>query len=82
MNNEYCTVTFVSLPKVALLKESSLRPPSKLPYGNLAMTDLCVGIVLRPIAVIYIGFPFQKNIGYLLFPTLDTLRRIEYKLWV
>ena len=77
MNNEYCTLTFVSLPKVALHKESSLRPPSKLPYGNLAITDLCVCFVLEPIAVIYSDFRFQKKIGYLLFPTSETLRRMS-----
>ena len=29
--------------------------------GNLAITDLCVGIVLDPVVVIYIGFPFPKK---------------------
>ena len=82
MNNEYCTLTFVSLPKVALLKESSLRPPSKLPYGNLAMTDLCVGIVLEPIAVMYIGFPFSKKHRVFAFPHFRNSSENEYMLWV
>ena len=30
---------------VALHKETSLHPPSKLLYRNLAITDLCVGII-------------------------------------
>ena len=38
---------------VALRKESSLHPPSKLLYRNLAITDLCVGIIVEPIAVTY-----------------------------
>ena len=38
---------------VALQKESSLHPPSKLLLRNLATTDLCVGIIVQPIAVIY-----------------------------
>ena len=38
---------------VALNKESSLHLPSKLLYRNLAITDLCVGIVVGPLAVIY-----------------------------
>ncbi|CAH3191949.1 unnamed protein product [Porites evermanni] len=38
---------------VALHKETSLRPPSKLLYRNLAITDLCVGIISEPVAVTY-----------------------------
>ena len=48
VGNKYFTLKFVSLLKVALRKVSSLCPPSKLLYGNLAMTDLCVGIVWWP----------------------------------
>ena len=33
---------------VALHKESSLHPPSKLLYRCLATTDLCVGLVIQP----------------------------------
>ena len=39
---------------VALHKETSLHPPSKLLYRNLAITDLCVGIILEPVAVTYL----------------------------
>ena len=35
---------------VALRKESSLHPPSKLLYRYLATTDLCVGLVSQPLA--------------------------------
>ena len=38
---------------VALLKETSLHPPSKLLYRNLAITDLCVGIIAEPLLVTY-----------------------------
>ena len=38
---------------VALHKETSLHPPSKLLYRNLAITDLCVGIIAEPSAVTY-----------------------------
>ena len=38
---------------VALHKETSLHPPSKLLYRNLAITDLCVGIIFEPLAVTY-----------------------------
>ena len=37
----------------ALHKETSLHPPSKLLYRNLAITDLCVGIIVQPLAVVY-----------------------------
>ena len=36
---------------VALHKETSLHPPSKLLYRNLAITDLCVGIIGQPLDV-------------------------------
>ena len=38
---------------VALKKESSLHPPSKLLYRNLAITDLCVGVIAEPVYVTY-----------------------------
>ena len=38
---------------VALHKETSLHPPSKLLYRNLAITDLCVGITGQPLNVTY-----------------------------
>ena len=38
----------------ALHKETSLHPPSKLLYRNLAITDLCVGIITQPLAVTYL----------------------------
>ena len=39
---------------VALHKESSLHPPSKLFFRCLATTDLCVGLVIHPLAVTYL----------------------------
>ena len=38
---------------VALHKDSSLHPPSKLLFRSLATTDLCVGILVEPLTVIY-----------------------------
>ena len=40
-----------SLILVALYKDTSIHPPSKLLYRNLAMTDLCVGIMGEPLHV-------------------------------
>ena len=42
-----------SLILVALHKETSLHPSSKLLYQNLAITDLCVGIIGQPLDVTY-----------------------------
>ena len=38
----------------ALPKENSLHPPSKLLFRNLAITDLCVGIIAEPLLVAYL----------------------------
>ena len=38
---------------IALHKESSLHPPSKLLFRNLATTDLCVGIIVEPLTATY-----------------------------
>ena len=38
---------------VALHKESSLHPPSKLLFRSLPATDLCVGIIVEPLFVTY-----------------------------
>ena len=43
-----------SLILVALHKESSLHPPSKLLYRCLATTDLLVGLVSQPLRVTYL----------------------------
>ena len=46
---------------VALHKETSLHPPSKLLYRNLAITDLCVGIIAEPLFVIYLIFVVNER---------------------
>ena len=38
---------------IALQKESSLHPPSKLLYRCLATTDLCAGVIIHPLAATY-----------------------------
>ena len=38
---------------IALHKESSLHPPSKLLLRNLVTTDLCVGLISEPLAAAY-----------------------------
>ena len=52
--NIFLSITAVlgnTLVLLALNKETSLHPPSKLLYRNLAITDLCVGIIVEPLYV-------------------------------
>jgi len=55
--NSFLSVTAFSLWNalilIALRKESSLHPPSKLLLRNLATTDLCVGLISEPPTVIF-----------------------------
>ena len=46
---------------VALNKESSLHPPSKLLYICLVSTDFCVGLVLQPLNVIHLISAMQRE---------------------
>ena len=39
---------------IALHKDTSIHPPSKLMYRNLAITDLCVSIIVEPLNVAYL----------------------------
>ncbi|XP_078349940.1 adenosine receptor A2a-like [Oculina patagonica] len=57
--NIFLTITAFlgnTLILVALRKESSLHPPSKLLYRCLATTDLCVGLISEPLSVTYLMF--------------------------
>ena len=54
--NTFLTITASlgnTLILVALRKDASIHPSSKLLYRNLAITDLCVGIVVEPLTVVY-----------------------------
>ena len=54
--NIFLSITAVlgnTLILVALHKETSLHPPFKLLYHNLAVTDFCVGTILEPQRVVY-----------------------------
>ena len=54
--NIFLSITAVlgnSLILVALHKETSLHPPSKLLYRNLAVTDFCVGTIAEPLHLVY-----------------------------
>ena len=53
--NSFLSVTaflWNSLILIALHKESSLHPPSKLLLRNLATTDLCIGLIAEPLFVV------------------------------
>ena len=54
----YCFLSFTAfwgngLILIALHKESSLHPPSKVLLRSLATTDLCVGLFAEPLSVAY-----------------------------
>lgn len=64
-----------SLILVALHKENSLHPPSKLLYRNLAITDVCVGIIAQPLLVIWCTFVVNERWNscvYALYGALTT----------
>ena len=46
---------------VALQKDSSLHPPSKLLFRCLATTDLCVGLITEPLYVTYLISLLYQN---------------------
>ena len=54
--NIFLSITAVlgnALILAALHKETSLHPPSKLLYRNLALTDFSVGTISEPLHVVY-----------------------------
>ena len=58
---------------VALQKPSSLHPPSKLLFGCLAITDLCVGLITQPLFVSYLVSPEHSKRCYHLIILLYTI---------
>ena len=67
-----------SLILVALHKESSLHPPSKVLYRCLATTDLLVGLVIHPLAVIHF-MSYSRRLGPL---SMDIPRNFHIRLCV
>ncbi|XP_068714933.1 melanocyte-stimulating hormone receptor-like [Montipora foliosa] len=60
---------------IALRKESSLHTPSKVLLGNLATTDLCVGLISEPLYVTLLVTKLQEHWNiclYLLDPVFVT----------
>lgn len=47
---------------VALNKVSTLHPPSKLLFRNLAATDLCVGVIAQPLYTAYVILLLMENV--------------------
>ena len=58
----------------ALHKESSLHPPSRLLFRNLATIDLCVGLIVAPLFVTYLlsFLKEQWDICHYAFAIFDT----------
>ena len=49
---------------VALHKETSLHQPSKLLFRNLATTDLCVGLIVKPLVLTYLISTLKERWGF------------------
>ena len=59
---------------VALHKETSLHPPTKLLYRCLAITDLCVGVIIHPVTVSFHLFSLTTVISWEMFYYIDMLQ--------
>ena len=73
--NSFLSVTAFfgnALILIALHKESSLHPPSKLLLRCLATTDLCVGVIAEPVSVAY--WMSQVNGHWNICPHLSVVR--------
>ena len=60
---------------VALHKETSLHPPTKLLYRCLAITDLCVGVIIHPVTVIFNLSSVTTVISWKMFYYIDKLQK-------
>ena len=50
-----------TLIQVALHKESSIYPPSRLLLRSLSASDLCVGLISEPLVVTYWAYVVNDN---------------------
>ena len=55
---------------VALRKETLIHPSSKLLYSNLAITDLCVGIIVEPLEVAHLISVVNKRLDICYYASL------------
>ena len=58
---------------IALQKPSSLHPSSKLLFGCLAITDLCVGLVTQPLRATYLMSTEQSKLCYYVLILYNTM---------
>ena len=47
---------------IALRKATSIQPPTKLLFGNLACTDLCVGLISQPLFIFHLMSISQRRL--------------------
>ena len=64
---------------LALYKESSLHPASKLLYRNLAITDICVGFTVDPLGIIRFT-PMANKQGHICYQLYKCSVIISYAL--
>ena len=58
---------------VALHKETSLHPPTKLLFRCLAFTDLCVGVISQPLFVIFLLSSVTPGVNWKFILCIDKL---------
>ena len=64
---------------LALYRESSLHPASKLLYRNLAITDICVGFTVDPLGIIRVT-PMANKQGHICYQVYKCSVIISYAL--
>ena len=82
--NIFLSITAVlgnTLILVALHKETSLHPPSKLLQRNLAVTDFCVGTIAESLHVQLLDFYGVGKMGHSLSGSFDGYFGSSYLLW-
>ncbi|XP_078361254.1 adenosine receptor A2a-like [Oculina patagonica] len=67
---------------VALYKVSSIQPPTKLFFQNLAVTDLCVGVIVQPLFTTYINLRETKTNANVSYDVLAVCGALGYILCV
>ena len=65
---------------VALHKETSLHPPTKLLFRCLAITDLCVGVITQPLYTVFLLSSVTSGISWQVRYYSDKLLKYCFKL--
>ena len=67
---------------IALHKESSLHPPSKLMFRWLAITDLCVGLICHPVFAAELLSELQNLCSYIIYVGKNREHSLQWSVFV